>query len=150
MVIHTREDYASLLELVFKTEFLSVFHKNYSEQMGHPPNIKFSNRWATNPFLFFFTLFSMCPKLKKMWFYSIEFKVKKEGWGGGGTRQVKFAQAGFGDKEILTPSGKILTVSIGPGLPVTSSKFLQIILTLKWRDSRVKFRKKLTILKYLR
>ncbi len=48
--------------------------------------------------------------------------MKKEGWGGGGTRQVKFDQAGYGDKETLTSSGKILTVSIGPGLPVTSSK----------------------------
>ncbi|OXU30861.1 hypothetical protein TSAR_001331, partial [Trichomalopsis sarcophagae] len=94
IVIHTREDYASLLELVFKTEFLSVFSKKYAEEMGHSPNIKFSN--------------------------SIEFKVKKEGWGGGGTRQVKFVQAGYGDKEVLNSSGKILTVSIGPGLPVTS------------------------------
>lgn len=44
IVIHTREDYASLLELVFKTEFLSVFNKKYTEEMGHSPNIKFSNR----------------------------------------------------------------------------------------------------------
>ncbi|XP_011498477.1 PREDICTED: unconventional myosin-Ie-like [Ceratosolen solmsi marchali] len=94
VVIHTREDYASLLELVFKTEFLSVFNKNYIEEMGHSPNIKFNN--------------------------SIEIKVKKEGWGGGGTRQVKFVQAGYGDKEVLSSSGKILTVSIGPGLPITS------------------------------
>ena len=54
--------------------------------------------------------------------FSIEFKVKKEGWGGGGTRQIKFNQSGFGDKEILTAAGKILTITIGPGLPCTSSK----------------------------
>ncbi|KAJ8679077.1 hypothetical protein QAD02_014864 [Eretmocerus hayati] len=94
IIIHTKEDYASLLELVFKTEFLSIFNKNFIEELGHPPSIKFSN--------------------------CIEFKVKKEGWGGGGTRQVKFVQAGYGDKEILNSSGKILTVSIGPGLPVSA------------------------------
>uniref|UniRef100_A0ABD2XDY9 SH3 domain-containing protein n=1 Tax=Trichogramma kaykai TaxID=54128 RepID=A0ABD2XDY9_9HYME len=94
VVIHTREDYASLLEIVFKTEFLSVFKKKFAEKLGHSPIIKFGN--------------------------AIEFKVKKEGWGGGGTRIVKFVQNGYGDIEILTPSSKLLTVSIGPGLPAIS------------------------------
>jgi myosin-1 len=49
--------------------------------------------------------------------------VKKEGWGGGGTRQVKFISAGSSDKALLKPSGKILTVVIGPGLPSNSSEF---------------------------
>ncbi|KAL6430461.1 hypothetical protein ACFW04_007819 [Cataglyphis niger] len=94
IIIHTREDYASLLESVFKTEFLSVLSKKYLEDMGHPLNVKFSN--------------------------DLEFKVKKEGWSGGGTRHVKFTQTDYGDKEILKPSGKILNVSIGPGLPNTT------------------------------
>lgn len=59
--------------------------------------------------------------------FSLEFKVKKEGWGGGGTRHVKFTQTDYGDKEILKMSGKILSVSIGPGLPSTSSKFQLVI-----------------------
>lgn len=50
--------------------------------------------------------------------------MKKEGWSGGGTRHVKFTQTDYGDKEILKPSGKILNVSIGPGLPNTTSEFL--------------------------
>ncbi|XP_029167448.1 unconventional myosin-Ie-like isoform X2 [Nylanderia fulva] len=94
VIIHTREDYASLLESVFKTEFLSVLGKKYLEDVGHPLNVKFSN--------------------------DLEFKVKKEGWGGGGTRHVKFTQTDYGDKEILKPFGKILNVSIGPGLPSTT------------------------------
>jgi myosin-1 len=49
--------------------------------------------------------------------------VKKEGWGGGGTRQVKFVSAGTSDMALLKPSGKVLTVVIGPGLPCNSSKF---------------------------
>jgi len=48
--------------------------------------------------------------------------VKKEGWAGGGTRHVRFTQTDYGDKEILKPSGKILNVSIGPGLPNTASE----------------------------
>ncbi|XP_025987420.1 unconventional myosin-Ie isoform X2 [Solenopsis invicta] len=94
IIIHVKEDYASLLELVFKTEFLSVLSKKYLEDIGHPLNIRFSN--------------------------DLEFKVKKEGWGGGGTRHVKFIQTDYGDKEILKMSGKMLSVSIGPGLPSTS------------------------------
>ncbi|XP_066593037.1 unconventional myosin-Ie-like [Prorops nasuta] len=91
IVVHVKEDYASLLELVFKTEFLMTLSKIYLKETGHTLLIKFSN--------------------------SLEFRVKKEGWGGGGTRQVKFLQLDYGDKEVLRPSGKILNVSIGPGLP---------------------------------
>ncbi|XP_012539423.1 unconventional myosin-Ie [Monomorium pharaonis] len=94
IIIHVKEDYASLLESVFKTEFLSALSKKYLEDIGHPLNVRFNN--------------------------DLEFKVKKEGWGGGGTRHVKFIQTDYGDKEILKVSGKMLTVSIGPGLPSTS------------------------------
>ncbi|XP_034936680.1 unconventional myosin-Ie-like [Chelonus insularis] len=94
VIIHAKEDYASLLQIMFKTEFLSVLNKKYLQHLGHPLNIKFSN--------------------------SLEFKVKKEGWGGGGTRQVKFSLTGYGDKEFLRPQGKVLNVIIGPGMPSTS------------------------------
>lgn len=46
VIIHTREDYASLLESVFKTEFLSSLNKKYLEDTGHPLNIKFSNKYG--------------------------------------------------------------------------------------------------------
>ncbi|XP_074095400.1 unconventional myosin-Ie [Cotesia typhae] len=94
IIIHAKEDYASLLQLMFKTEFLSAFSKKYFEQLGHALNIRFSN--------------------------NLEFKVKKEGWGGGGTRQVKFSMTGYGDEETLKINGKILNVIIGPGMPSTS------------------------------
>ncbi|EZA57696.1 Myosin-Ie [Ooceraea biroi] len=99
IIIHAREDYGSLLESVFKTEFLSVLSKKYLEDTGHILIIKFSN--------------------------DLEFKVKKEGWGGGGVRHVKFTQLDYGDKEILKPFGKILNVSIGPGLPSTMKPNLE-------------------------
>ncbi|KAL0134329.1 hypothetical protein PUN28_001256 [Cardiocondyla obscurior] len=94
IIIHVKEDYASLLESVFKTEFLSLLSKKYLEDIGHPLNVRFNN--------------------------DLDFKVKKEGWGGGGTRHVKFIQTVYGDKEILKMSGKMLSVSIGPGLLNTS------------------------------
>uniref|UniRef100_A0A673ITD7 Osteoclast-stimulating factor 1 n=1 Tax=Sinocyclocheilus rhinocerous TaxID=307959 RepID=A0A673ITD7_9TELE len=49
----------------------------------------------------------------------LEFKVKKGGWGpfsSAGSRQIQF-QMGQGDEAVLKPSSKVLTVSIGPGLP---------------------------------
>ncbi|XP_071573945.1 unconventional myosin-Ie isoform X1 [Temnothorax nylanderi] len=94
IIIHVKEDYASLLECVFKTELLFSLSKKFLEDTGHLLNVRFSN--------------------------NLEFKVKKEGWGGGGTRDVKFIQTDYGDKEILKPSGKVLSVNIGPGLPNTS------------------------------
>lgn len=52
---------------------------------------------------------------------SLDFQVKKEGWGGGGSRQVRFVR-GSGDIAQLKTSSKVLTVSIGPGLPKDSSE----------------------------
>lgn len=51
----------------------------------------------------------------------LEFRVKKEGWGGGGSRVVAF-QRGQGDLAQLKPGGKSLNITIGDGLPKNSSK----------------------------
>jgi hypothetical protein len=50
----------------------------------------------------------------------MEVSIKKEGWSGGGLRQVKVI-AGTGEDPALKVSGKTLIVSIGPGLPNTMS-----------------------------
>lgn len=47
--------------------------------------------------------------------------MKKEGWGGGGTRNVTFVR-GQGDVAALKTGGKTLTVSIGDGLPRNASE----------------------------
>lgn len=52
--------------------------------------------------------------------------MKKEGWGGGGSRVVVF-QRGQGDLVQLKPGGKTLNITIGDGLPKSSSKLKQII-----------------------
>ncbi|XP_067589981.1 unconventional myosin-If isoform X1 [Pseudorca crassidens] len=49
----------------------------------------------------------------------LQFRVKKEGWGGGGTRSVTFSR-GSGDVAMLKASGRTLSVSVGDGLPKSS------------------------------
>uniref|UniRef100_A0A8C0BP48 Myosin IE n=1 Tax=Buteo japonicus TaxID=224669 RepID=A0A8C0BP48_9AVES len=94
-ILHEQE-YDSLLESVFKTEFLSLLSKRYEEKTQRKLPLKFSN--------------------------TLEVKLKKESWGpwsSGGSRQVQFMQ-GQGDTAILKPSNKVLQISIGPGLPKNS------------------------------
>nr|XP_058912173.1 unconventional myosin-Ie isoform X4 [Kogia breviceps] len=84
-ILHEQE-YDSLLESVFKTEFLSLLAKRYEEKTQKQLPLKFSN--------------------------TLELKLKKENWGpwsAGGSRQVQFHQ-GFGDLAILKPSNKVLQV----------------------------------------
>uniref|UniRef100_A0A803XVL5 Myosin IE n=1 Tax=Meleagris gallopavo TaxID=9103 RepID=A0A803XVL5_MELGA len=97
-ILHEQE-YDSLLESVFKTEFLSLLSKRYEEKTQGKLPLKFSN--------------------------TLEVKLKKESWGpwsSGGSRQVQFIQ-GQGDIAILKPSNKVLQISIGPGLPKNSRTY---------------------------
>ncbi|XP_061461568.1 unconventional myosin-Ie-like isoform X2 [Rhineura floridana] len=92
IIIHEPQ-YDSVLESVFKTELLSVLYKRYEERMQKQLLVKFSNQ--------------------------LEFKVKKDGWGpwgAAGSRQIQF-QICQGDLTLLRNNGKVLVVSIGPGLP---------------------------------
>ncbi|XP_035291299.1 myosin IEb [Anguilla anguilla] len=94
-IVH-EEQYDSVLQCVFKTEFLSLLYKHYEEKTQRKLPLKFNNL--------------------------LEFKVKKGGWGpfgSAGSRQIQF-QGGQGDEALLKPSGKVLIVSVGPGLPKNS------------------------------
>ncbi|XP_037553770.1 unconventional myosin-If [Nematolebias whitei] len=91
-IIHEVQ-YDSLLESNFKTEFLSLLSKRYEEVTKRKLTISFADR--------------------------LEFRVKKEGWGGGSSRVVVF-QKGQGVLAQFKPGGKILTVTIGDGLPKSS------------------------------
>ncbi|XP_069767361.1 unconventional myosin-Ie isoform X4 [Narcine bancroftii] len=94
-ILHEQE-YDSLLESVFKTEFLSLLSKRYEERMQRKLPLRFSN--------------------------TLEMKVRKDNWGpwsAGSSRQVQFIQ-GNGQVAVLKPSSKTLQVSIGPGLPKNS------------------------------
>ncbi|XP_062326814.1 unconventional myosin-Ie isoform X2 [Osmerus eperlanus] len=92
LVLHEQE-YDSLLECTFKTEFISLLARRFEERTQRKLPLKFGT--------------------------TLDLKLKKESWGflsGGGSRQVQFIQ-GQGDVAVLKPSSKTLQVSIGPGLP---------------------------------
>ncbi|MGH0163977.1 UNVERIFIED_CONTAM: hypothetical protein FKN15_046197 [Acipenser sinensis] len=92
LILHEQE-YDSLLECTFKTEFISLLAKRFEERTQRKLPLKFSN--------------------------TLELKLKKENWGpwsAGGSRQVQFS-LGQGDMALLKPTSKTLQVSIGPGLP---------------------------------
>ncbi|KAM6963399.1 unconventional myosin-If [Aplochiton taeniatus] len=91
-ILHEAQ-YDSLLESNFKTEFLSLLSKRYEESTQRKLSLSFNDR--------------------------LEFRVKKEGWGGGGSRVVVF-QRGQGDLPQSKPAGKTLTITVGDGLPKTS------------------------------
>ncbi|KAK2835280.1 hypothetical protein Q5P01_015764 [Channa striata] len=91
-ILHETQ-YDSLLESNFKTEFLSLLAKRYEEVTKRKLTISFGDR--------------------------LEFRVKKEGWGGGGSRVVAF-QRGQGELAQLKPGGKTLSITIGDGLPKSS------------------------------
>ena len=50
--------------------------------------------------------------------------MKKEGFGGGGSRMLQFHQ-GQGEVPLLKSSGKTLNISIGPGLPSSTSESIR-------------------------
>ncbi|XP_042650919.1 unconventional myosin-If [Tyto alba] len=88
-ILH-ENDADNFLESIFKTELISLLCKRYEE----------------------LTRSKLCLSFKD----TLQFRVKKEGWGGGGTRNVTFIR-GQGDVATLKAGGKALTVSIGDGLP---------------------------------
>uniref|UniRef100_A0AAQ4RM51 Osteoclast-stimulating factor 1 n=1 Tax=Gasterosteus aculeatus aculeatus TaxID=481459 RepID=A0AAQ4RM51_GASAC len=100
-ILHESQ-YDSLLESNFKTEFLSLLLKRYEEAIKRKLSISFTDR--------------------------LEFRVKKEGWGGGGSRVVVF-QRGQGDVAELKAGGKTLSITVGDGLPKSSSKWNQTTAT---------------------
>ncbi|KAI1230495.1 Unconventional myosin-If, partial [Lamprotornis superbus] len=88
-ILH-ENDADNFLESIFKTELISLLCKRF-EELTH-------------------------SKLPLSFKDTLQFRVKKEGWGGGGTRNVTFIR-GQGDVATLKAGGKTLTVSIGDGLP---------------------------------
>ncbi|XP_039556401.1 unconventional myosin-If isoform X1 [Passer montanus] len=78
----------NFLESIFKTELISLLCKRF-EELTH-------------------------SKLPLSFKDTLQFRVKKEGWGGGGTRNVTFIR-GQGDVAALKAGGKTLTSPQGRG-----------------------------------
>ncbi|XP_054981018.1 unconventional myosin-If [Sorex araneus] len=83
----------SFLESIFKTELISLLCKRFEEAARRPLALTFSD--------------------------TLQFRVKKEGWGGGSSRSVTFCR-GSGEVAVLKASGRSLTVTVGDGLPKNS------------------------------
>lgn len=67
--------------------------------------------------------------------FSITVAVKKEGWGGGGSRTLSFTCSGPNDFPTLAPSGKTLKITVGEGLPKDSRTFYRYTLCVRlYRD----------------
>lgn len=112
VVIQVKENYDSLLEVMFKTEFLSCISKQYQAKMSRALNIKFGN--------------------------SIEIQIKKDRWLGGGVRIVNFVMDNNLSQEVLKSSGKTLTVSVPVGLPNTTSEFFSARLLYQYKNWSLK------------
>lgn len=125
-IIH-EEEYDSVLQSIFKTEFLSLLIKRHQDKTDRKLPLKFNNlsvppHSQTCCLLLASESHHVASALPSS---RLEFKVKKGGWGpfnSAGSRQIQFQQ-GQGDEVALKPSGKVLHVSIGPGLPKNSSEF---------------------------
>ncbi|XP_064390451.1 unconventional myosin-Ie-like [Halichondria panicea] len=94
VVLHVKGEYDSVMETVLKTEFLTLLSEKYQTITSSKLSFTFNR--------------------------SLQFLVKKEGFGGGGSRMLQFHQ-GQGDVTLLKPSGKTLHVTIGPGLPSSTT-----------------------------
>ncbi|XP_015270241.1 PREDICTED: unconventional myosin-If [Gekko japonicus] len=100
----------TLLESIFKTELVSLLCKRYEEATHNKLQLSFSD--------------------------TLQFRVKKEGWGGGGTRTVTFL-SGQGSVAVLKAAGKALSVSIGSGLPKNSKPTRKGLQTTKGSHTRL-------------
>uniref|UniRef100_A0A8C9WNP0 Osteoclast-stimulating factor 1 n=1 Tax=Scleropages formosus TaxID=113540 RepID=A0A8C9WNP0_SCLFO len=94
LIVH-EDEYDSMLQCVFKTEFLSLLCKRFEEKTHRK-----------------------LPLIANI--FQERVKVGWGPFGGISTRQVQF-QVGQGDQPVLKATSKVLTVTIGPGLPKNSS-----------------------------
>lgn len=92
VVIHCPKDFDSVFEMVFKTEFLTLLAQKYQTALGRALKVDFAD--------------------------SINFTLKKEGWGGGGTRTLQFET---GSAFLVKESGKKLVITVPPGMPKDST-----------------------------
>ncbi|CAD5123549.1 DgyrCDS11887 [Dimorphilus gyrociliatus] len=103
--LHIKNEYGSLLECTLKTEFFTVLSKQLKEKYGMPLNLNINNSYS--------------------------FAVKKEGFRGGGSRNVNVSRD-TGDRQlvhmrryenvanvssVLKTSMKTLTILVPDGLP---------------------------------
>lgn len=133
----------SFLESVFKTEFVSLLCKRFEEATRRPLPLTFGDTYG-RPAVSRGAQHGRLPtpagparcggegtpaggmgaRTASSPPHRLQFRVKKEGWGGGGTRSVTFSR-GSGEVAVLKATGRTLTVSVGDGMPKSSSESAQ-------------------------
>ncbi|XP_047141172.1 unconventional myosin-Ie isoform X1 [Hydra vulgaris] len=93
IIMHIQNDYDSIFESVFKTEFLTLLAARYEDETSKKLKVDVNNKITVS------VKMDRLEKLQR-----------------GGTRTLQFIK-GNGDIPVLKPSGKILNITIGPGLP---------------------------------
>ena len=73
-------------------------------------------------FLLSVLLFFCCVVYMLLFACRVSFQVKKEGFGGGGKKTINFQKAGTAEFSSLKTAGGKLIVSIGEGLPNSTSE----------------------------
>ena len=114
MVLRVNNEYDTVVETVFKTEFLTLLSQKYKTVARRDLVVEFSQRCVIR-----------CTLQHDItrYFVSITYTLKKEGFGGGGTRTLQFKQVqGAGDFPTIKPSGKSCIITIQPGLPSSTRK----------------------------
>ncbi|CAF0864311.1 unnamed protein product [Brachionus calyciflorus] len=94
MMLVPYNQYGTLLNIEFKTEFLTTFTKRYKESHNKDFQIDFCD--------------------------SIEYEIKKDGFFGGGSRILKFVRDPAIKDVSMNPNGKTCTIRVPSGLPNTT------------------------------
>jgi myosin-1 len=100
LVLHMPSEYDTVLDCVFKTEFLTLLDANYKTTTGKDLPINVSD--------------------------SIQFTVKKSGWGGGATQTLEFKHGTAWD---IKPSSKKLLITVPVGLPADTAPTPRKVMT---------------------
>ena len=121
VVLYVTGEYASCLEISLKTEFITMLSRKIKEKTDKSLKIDFASKWVEK-YKLLFTFLMFCN------FYSIEFTTKK-GKIGSDKRKINFV-IGNSDQMNIKTSGLInkdATISIGTGLPNTTSKHITLL-----------------------
>lgn len=97
LIIYPVDDYATILEVEFKTELLTTFSRRFKEAFNKPLNVEFNDQ--------------------------IVFQIKKEGFRGGGSRTAHFTKdAQTRQVQVINPklTGKTCEIRVPQGLPNTT------------------------------
>ena len=123
VILHVSNSYDSLIQIPFKTEFVTTL-KKLKEAQGLTLRVVCHNRYDNNivSLIFIFSYIAKCFKCCIN--HRIDFTSDKKSMGAGKKRTITFTQGG-NEQETIEAKGMLksdLAVYVNQGLPNTSSK----------------------------